>query len=182
MIVLASKSPRRKEILKALGYDFIVCPAKKDEVFDLSLGLDEALKKVAESKAKEVSEFYSDSIIISADTIVCLDDKILGKPKSKKDAIKTLKSLSNRKHQAKTGVCIIYKNQTFLHVETTDVYFKKLVDEDILSYVNSGKCMDKAGSYGIQECDFVDHIEVDYTNVVGLPKYVVETMMKDVAL
>lgn len=182
MIVLASKSPRRKEILKDLDYDFIVCPAKKDEVFDLSLGLDEALKKVAESKAKEVSEFYSYSIIISADTIVCLDDKILGKPKSKEDAIKTLKSLSNRKHQVKTGVCIIYKNQTFLHVETTDVYFKKLVDEDILSYVNSGKCMDKAGSYGIQECDFVDHIEGDYTNVVGLPKYVVETMMKDVAL
>lgn len=182
MIVLASKSPRRKEILKDLDYDFIVCPAKKDEVFDLSLGLDEALKKVAESKAKEVSEFYSDLIIISADTIVCLDDKILGKPKSKEDAIKTLKSLSNRKHQVKTGVCIIYKNQTFLHVETTDVYFKKLVDEDILSYVNSGKCMDKAGSYGIQECDFVDHIEGDYTNVVGLPKYVVETMMKDVAL
>ena len=181
MIVLASKSPRRKEILKDLDYDFIVCPAKKDEVFDLSLGLDEALKKVAESKAKEVSEFYSDSIIISADTIVCLDDKILGKPKSKKDAIHTLKSLSNRKHQVKTGVCIIYKNQTFLHVETTDVYFKKLVDEDILSYVNSGKCMDKAGSYGIQECDFVDHIEGDYTNVVGLPKYVVETMMKDVS-
>ena len=181
MIVLASKSPRRKEILKDLDYDFIVCPAKKDEVFDLNLGLDEALKKVAESKAKEVKESYLDSIIISADTIVCLDDKILGKPKSKKDAIKTLKSLSNRKHQVKTGVCIIYKNQTFLHVETTDVYFKKLADEDILSYVNR-KCMDKAGSYGIQECDFVDHIEGDYTNVVGLPKYVVETMMKDVAL
>ena len=98
MIVLASKSPRRKEILKALGYDFIVCPALKDEVFDLNLGLDEALKKVAESKAKEVKESYLDSIIISADTIVCLDDKILGKPKSKEDAIKTLKSLSNRKH------------------------------------------------------------------------------------
>ena len=126
MIVLASKSPRRKEILKDLGYDFIVCPAKKDEVFDLSLGLDEALKKVAESKAKEVREFFS--------------------------------------------------------VETTDVYFKKLTEQDIISYVNSGKCMDKAGSYGIQECDFVDHIEGDYTNVVGLPKYVVESIMKDVAL
>lgn len=131
MIVLASKSPRRKEILKDLGYDFIVCPAKKDEVFDLSLGLDEALKKVAESKAKEVREFYSDSIIISADTIVCLDQKILGKPKSKEDAIKTLNALSNRRHQVKTGVCVIYKNQTFLHVETTDVYFKKLTEQDI---------------------------------------------------
>ena len=151
MIVLASKSPRRKEILKDLGYDFIVCPAKKDEVFDLSLGLDEALKKVAESKSKE-------------------------------DALKTLNALSNRRHQVKTGVCVIYKKQTFLHVETTDVYFKKLTEQDIISYVNSGKCMDKAGSYGIQECDFVDHIEGDYTNVVGLPKYVVESIMKDVAL
>lgn len=182
MIVLASKSPRRKEILKDLGYDFIVCSAKKDEVFDLSLGLDEALKKVAESKAKEVREFYSDSIIISADTIVCLNQKILGKPKSKEDALKTLNALSNRRHQVKTGVCVIYKKQTFLHVETTDVYFKKLTEQDIISYVNSGKCMDKAGSYGIQECDFVDHIEGDYTNVVGLPKYVVESIMKDVAL
>lgn len=182
MIVLASKSPRRKEILKELGYDFIVCPAKKDEVFDLSLGLDEALKRVAESKAKEVRESYLDSIIISADTIVCFNQKVLGKPKSKEDAIKILKVLSNRRHQVKTGVCIIHKNQTFLHVETTDVYFKELADKDIISYVNSGKCMDKAGSYGIQECDFVDHIEGDYTNVVGLPKYVVESIMKDVAL
>ena len=114
MIVLASKSPRRKEILKDLGSDFIVCPATKDEV--------------------------------------------------------------------KTGVCVIYKKQTFLHVESTDVYFKKLTEQDIISYVNSGKCMDKAGSYGIQEGDFVDHIEGDYTNVVGLPKYVVESIMKDVAL
>ena len=104
------------------------------------------------------------------------------RPKSEAEAVETLKSLSNRKHQVKTGVCIIYKNQTFLHVETTDVYFKKLSEQDIISYVNSGKCMDKAGSYGIQECDFVDHIEGDYTNVVGLPKHVVETMMKDVAL
>lgn len=150
MIVLASKSPRRKEILKALGYDFIVCPALKDEVFDLNLGLDEALKKVAESKAKEVKESYLDSIIISADTIVCLDDKILGKPKSKKDAIHTLKSLSNRRHQVKTGVCIIYKNQTFLHVETTYVYFKKLADEDILSYVNSGNVWIKQALMGFR--------------------------------
>lgn len=80
--------------------------------------------------------------------------------------------------------CILFA--TFLHfarnTTTTDVYFKKLTEQDIISYVNSGKCMDKAGSYGIQECDFVDHIEGDYTNVVGLPKYVVESIMKDVAL
>lgn len=82
----------------------------------------------------------------------------------------------------KTGVCLIYKNQVYSHVETTDVYFRELSEKDIQTYVDSGKCMDKAGSYGIQECDFVDHIEGDYTNVVGLPKHVVESMMKCVAL
>lgn len=110
MIVLASKSPRRKEILKSLGYEFIICPAKKDEVFDLCLTLDEALEKVALSKGKEVQEQYPDAIILSADTIVCLDHTILGKPKSKDEAFQTLFSLSNRKHQVKTGVCLIYKN------------------------------------------------------------------------
>ncbi len=182
MIVLASKSPRRKEILKSLGYDFIICPAQKDEVFDLNLTLDEALEKVALSKAKEIQYQYSDATILSADTIVCLDHKILGKPKSKTDAFETLKVLSNRKHQVKTGVCLIYKNQIYSHVETTDVYFRELSEKDIQTYVDSGKCMDKAGSYGIQECDFVDHIEGSYTNVVGLPKHVVESMMKCVAL
>lgn len=182
MIVLASKSPRRKEILKSLGYEFIICPAKKDEVFDLCLTLDEALEKVALSKGKEVQEQYPDAIILSADTIVCLDHTILGKPKSKDEAFQTLFSLSNRKHQVKTGMCLIYKNQVYSHVETTDVYFRELSEKDIQTYVDSGKCMDKAGSYGIQECDFVDHIEGDYTNVVGLPKHVVESMMKCVAL
>ncbi len=113
MIVLASKSPRRKRDIKRLGLRFYCLSTKKDEVFDLSLGLDEALKRLFESKAKEVREFYSDSIIISADTIVCLNQKILGKPKSKEDAIKTLNALSNRRHQVKTGVCVIYKNKLF---------------------------------------------------------------------
>lgn len=182
MIVLASKSPRRKEILKSLGYEFIICPAKKDEIFDLSLNLDQALEKVAESKAKEVQFQYPDSIIISADTIVCFENKILGKPKTKREAIQTLRVLSNCKHQVKTGVCILFKEQILSHVETTDVYFKNISDLDILKYVNSGKCMDKAGSYGIQECDFVDHINGSYSNVVGLPKHVIESMMKCVAL
>lgn len=182
MIVLASKSPRRKEILKELGYTFEICPAKKDEVFDLNLDLDEALKQVALSKAKEVQMQYPNAIILSADTIVCFENKILGKPKTEEEAIQTLSSLSNQKHQVKTGVCLLYKDQVQLHVETTNVYFKSLTKPMILAYVKSGKCMDKAGSYGIQECDFVDHIEGSYSNVVGLPKQVVVSMMKCIAL
>lgn len=182
MIVLASKSPRRKEILKELGYTFEICPAKKDEIFDLNLSLDEALKKVAKSKAMEVQSLYPESIIVSADTIVCFENQILGKPKTKEEAMQTLLALSNHKHQVKTGVCILYKEQVQLHVETTDVYFKPLTKSKIEEYVESGKCMDKAGSYGIQECDFVDHIEGSYSNVVGLPKQVVLSMMKCIAL
>lgn len=179
MIILASKSPRRKEILSSMGYEFEIKPSVKDEVFDSSLSLDKALEKVALSKAKEV--FTSDEdCILSADTIVVLDNIVLGKPKSRQDAIDTLKSLSNRKHQVKTGVSILYKGKEISFVDTTDVYFKELSEEDILAYVDSGKCMDKAGSYGIQECDFVDHIEGSYTNVVGLPQEMCERVLRDI--
>jgi septum formation protein len=178
MIVLASKSPRRKKILTELGYSFIVCPAHNDEIFDLSLGLDEALKKVAKQKALEVQDKYPSDLIVSADTIVCFKNLILGKPKDEQDAISTLKMLSNHKHQVKTGVCVLYKEKAIVHVETSDVYFKELSDTAILDYVHSGRCMDKAGSYGIQECDFVDHISGDYSNIVGLPKMRVDAMIK----
>lgn len=182
MIVLASKSPRRKEILQNLGYTFEIWPAKKEEVFELDLGLDQALKKVALSKALEVQTLYPDEIIVSADTIVCVDDKILGKPKSKEEAFSTLKMLSNRSHQVKTGVSVMYKDLILVHVETTNVTFKNVSEDAILAYVQSGKCMDKAGSYGIQECDFVKEISGDYSNVVGLPSRVVDSMLKCVAL
>ncbi len=178
MIVLASKSPRRKKILSDLGYSFIVCPAVRDEIFDPQLGLDDALKKVAYAKASEVKEKYPNDMIVSADTIVSIDGNILGKPKDREDAIKTLFILSGRNHQVKTGICVMYQDSIRLHVETTQVYFRQLKMSEIESYVDSGKCMDKAGSYGIQECDFVDHIEGDYLNVVGLSGVIVDRMIK----
>ncbi len=178
MIVLASKSPRRKKILSDLGYSFIVCPAVHDEIFDSQLGLDDALKKVAYAKASEVKEKYPNDMIVSADTIVSIDGNILGKPKDREDAIKTLFILSGRNHQVKTGICVMYQDSIRLHVETTQVYFRQLKMSEIVSYVDSGKCMDKAGSYGIQECDFVDHIEGDYLNVVGLSGVIVDQMIK----
>ncbi len=178
MIVLASKSPRRKKILSELGYSFIVSPSNKDEVFDLNLSLDEALEKVATAKARDVKRKYPSNVILSADTIVCIDGRVLGKPKNKEEAIETLSLLSGRNHQVKTGVCVLYKDTSFVHVETTQVYFRKLSMDEIEAYVNSEKCMDKAGSYGIQECNFVDHIEGDYLNVVGLSARVVERLIK----
>lgn len=178
MMVLASKSPRRKKILADLGYSFIVCCAERDEIFDSHLSLDEALKKVAYAKASEVKEKYPNDMIVSADTIVSIDGNILGKPKDREDAIKTLSMLSGRNHQVKTGICVMYQDSIRLHVETTQVYFRQLKMSEIESYVDSEKCMDKAGSYGIQECDFVDHIEGDYLNVVGLSGVIVDQMIK----
>ena len=184
MIVLASKSPLRKEILKDLGYDFIVCPAKKDEVFDLSLGLDEALKKVAESKAKEVREFYSDSIIISADTIVCLDDKILGKPKSEEEAYKMLKDLSGKVHRVYSAVVVVNSKTNKVKKECifTEVKFKDLTNEEILKYISTKEPLDKAGAYGIQGFGgvFVERINGCYYNVVGLPLNLLNNILEEI--
>lgn len=167
-MILASQSPRRKAILASLGYAFHIVASSKDEVFDLSLPIDDALKKVAASKALDVQSKYPEELIIGADTICVLDGRILGKPKSRQDAIDTLCALSGRSHEIKTAFCVLKKAQMICEVQTTMVYFRKLEMAEILAYVDSGRCMDKAASYGIQECDFVDHIEGSYENVVGL--------------
>lgn len=180
MIILASKSPRRKQILEELGYSFEIQVSQKDEVFDTSLPLDEALKKVAQAKNDEIRESFPEDIILSADTIVCFNNQILGKPKDEQEAIQILSMLSGNTHQVKTGVCLSSPKMRKTIVETTDVVFRKLSEEDIRTYVHSGKCMDKAGAYGIQETDFVQAIEGSYSNVVGLPKNRVKQLFQEV--
>lgn len=168
-IILASQSPRRKEILENLGYGFEVVPSGSDEKIELEEGIDHAIEELAVEKAKEVRKRFPDDCIVAADTVVVLDGRILGKPASKQDAIDVLVDLSGRAHEVKTGVCISLPNSDISFCETTHVHFRNLEGQEILDYVDSGKCMDKAGSYGIQECDFVRKIEGSYTNVVGLP-------------
>lgn len=168
-LILASQSPRRKELLENEGYLFEIHPAIDEEVFDSSLSIDEALEKVAVHKAREVADLYTECLTLAADTIVVDDQKILGKPVDEKEAISTLRSLSGRTHFVKTGVCFIHENKTYSFVDTTEVHFRNLSDLEILTYVKSGRCMDKAGSYGIQECDFVEWIDGSYSNVMGLP-------------
>ena len=109
MIVLASQSPRRKELLTSLGYEFIICPSLKEEKFDLSKDLDSALIEVAIQKGKDVLKKYPNDCIVSADTIVVYQNKILGKPSSKEEAISCLKQLSGHTHEVKTGMCVLYK-------------------------------------------------------------------------
>lgn len=168
-LILASQSPRRKELLEKEGIPFEVHPSNIEEVFDDRLELDEALIKVAEGKAKDVQDLYPECVILSADTIVVSDGKILGKPKNIDQAREILHSLSGREHMVKTGVCLLgpYRKESF--VETTSVHFRNLSDWEIENYIKKGTCLDKAGAYGIQECDFVDWIDGDFDNVVGLP-------------
>lgn len=176
-LILASKSPRRKEILSKLGYTFCVIPALKDEVFK-GQDIDAALKNVALSKVKEVFEKHNNDCIIGADTIVVYDGQILQKPVSKTEAFITLKMLSGKVHEVKTAVALCSPNHEVVDVVTTKVYFKELSDDRINDYVNKGTCMDKAGSYGIQEVDFVERIEGSYSNVVGFPKYKVQEFLE----
>ncbi len=169
-LILASKSPRRKELLEELGFSFIVCPATKDEVFDKECSLDEALERVAMAKANEVFEKYPDDCILSADTIVVYQNRIYGKPSTKEEALSYLQSFSGHTHEVKTGVCIRSKKKSIVFVKTTRVTFRTLSTKEMEDYVSSGTCMDKAGAYGIQECDFIESIQGSYSNVVGLPQ------------
>ena len=178
-IILASQSPRRKKILSDLGYSFKVQPALRDEIFDSSMDLNQSIEWVAYQKAKEVQETYPEECIVAADTVVVYDGEILGKPSTVEEATDYLVDLSGNEHEVKTGVCILFPNAEITFTETTKVRFRDLTDDEILDYVKEGSCMDKAGAYGIQDCDFVEKIEGSYSNVVGLPKGKVDSILKE---
>lgn len=172
-IVLASTSPRRKEILKSLGVDFQVIGSGIEEKVNRQLSPPEIAKQLAYLKAKDVSNKISgDYVVIGADTIVEYN-KTLGKPKSAEEAYNMLKSLSGNVHRVITGFAVIdcSTGQEFIDYECTNVYFKNLTDKEIQNYIATGEPMDKAGAYGIQgkAALFVSKIEGDYFNVVGLP-------------
>ena len=171
-IVLASSSPRRKIILSKLNIPFIVDFKNiKEPKYDTNLTPQEYCKKLSKMKALSVLLKYNNALIIGADTIVLLDNKVLGKPSDKKNAYKTLKSLSGRNHKVITGVTIIYNGIFHTFHDTTIVKFFKLNDTEIKKYINTNAPYDKAGSYGIQDYSaiFVEKINGCYDNVVGFP-------------
>ncbi|MEA3494025.1 MAG: Maf family protein [Candidatus Margulisiibacteriota bacterium] len=172
-IVLASTSPRRKKLLKKICRSFQVIPSHLDESKLKAKSPEGFAVKAAIAKAEDIALKKRGTLVIGADTIVVLGKKILGKPKNKKDAIRMLKSLSGRIHQVITGIAIIDSEtfKTSADYVVTKVQFKKLSDKTIFDYVQSGKPLDKAGSYGIQEIENEFGIEIkgDYNNVVGLP-------------
>ena len=171
-LILASKSPRRKEILETMGVSFEIDVADVDESVDACLSPVEAVCEISKRKAQKIAERHGDDeIVISADTIVVIDGKIIGKPKDKEDAFCILKNLSGRTHEVYTGFTVCGNGKTKTDFEVTKVHFKELCDDDIRRYIATGEPMDKAGAYGIQQKGnlFVDYIHGDYYNVVGFP-------------
>lgn len=173
-IYLASKSPRRKKLLNQIGLKFKTFSVELDEEIYENETPVNAVKRLALEKLECSAAKVSDSIIITADTIVVLGKQIIGKPKNKKDAVKILKSLSGNTHHVYTGFAVFNqkKNIKIVDYEKTAVTFRDLTEKEIKDYIESGSPMDKAGAYGIQDdfgAVFITKINGCYYNVVGLP-------------
>lgn len=175
-IILASQSPRRREILKMLGVDFKVVVKDTDETFPPELQGGAIPEHIAVLKASafdsELQSMPDNTIIIASDTIVYIDNKVIGKPKGREDAIKMLKTLSGRCHQVLTGVCIKTKDRQRSFFAESKVWFRELSDDEIIYYVDNYRPFDKAGAYAVQEwigAAAIAKIEGSYYNVMGLP-------------
>ena len=169
--VLASASPRRKEILENAGFTFEIIVSDADENITDSLTPSETVEELAKRKALAVWDKNKDAVVFGCDTVVAIDGKILGKPKDDDEAFSMIKMLSGRAHTVSTGVCICAENKISVFSNTTEVEFYELSDETIRSYIATGEGRDKAGSYGIQGygCVLIKEIKGDYFSVMGLP-------------
>lgn len=188
-IILASASPRRQELLHLIGLDFKVIPSSFDESSVGECPPEEHVMATASGKALDVSRLLSDGVIIGADTIVAVDDGILGKPQDESDAKRMLMLLSGRSHFVYTGlsVLVLKAGEEIMHLKdyvSTEVIFGYLPEPLIDAYVATGEPMDKAGAYGIQERGsvLVEGIVGDYFNVVGLPVYKLSRMLMSVGV
>ena len=172
-LVLASQSPRRKELLAILGYPFTVVPSSIDETPAAGENPETFVVRVAREKGMEVASRVSQSVIISADTVVTINNQILGKPADEKDAARMLRELSGRDHWVLTAVTIVnqMKQETLEGLERTQVWFSPLTDEQIFDYLRRENVFDKAGAYAIQGYAgvYIPKIEGNYFNVMGLP-------------
>ena len=169
-LILASQSPRRKELLGLFGIPFVIRVADIDETMDNSKSPFDEVARVSRCKALAV-EKTADDVVVAADTIVVCQGKVLGKPRSEEEAVEMLRLLSGRDHQVMTGLTVCRGEKILTHTEVTDIHFRELSDKEIRAYVATGEPMDKAGSYGIQALGalLVEKIHGDYFNVMGLP-------------
>lgn len=180
-IILASNSPRRKELLTGLGFQFDVIPPQVDEkaLCDPSLAPAAYVLALAEAKGLSVAKTYPNSLVISADTVVVLDGQYLEKPLDKADAKAMLTKTQGTTHQVYTGIAVFYQGKTCLEALATSVRMAAMTEDEIMAYVETDEPMDKAGSYAIQGIggQFVEHIDGCYSNVVGLSLPLLKTLL-----
>ena len=181
-VILASQSPRRKELLGLFHIPFTIRIPEADETMDPKLTAAEAVAQVSRRKAEAV-ERNSEDVVIAADTIVVCDGQILGKPKDAADASRMLHLLSGRDHQVMTGMTVLRGETRRTCTEITDIHFRSLSDREIDAYIRTGEPMDKAGSYGIQggAALFAERMHGDYYNVMGLPVCRLGQLLREVA-
>lgn len=184
-IYLASNSPRRWELLQNLGLDLLRLSSEIDESPKANEKADEYCLRIAKQKnqaaqAVRIAENLAEHPILTADTTVSIDGKILGKPKDEQDAFAMLKMLSGRTHQVFTAVCISYQGKEVECLHTSEVSFRRLTDAEIYAYIATGEPMDKAGAYGIQQFGgvFVERLSGSFTGVMGLPVFETAELLK----
>ncbi len=181
-LILASQSPRRRELLGLFKLPFTVRVADIDETMDPNLSPAQEVARVSLAKARAV-ERQPEDVVIAADTIVVLGDRVLGKPANEAQAEEMLTALSGRAHQVMTGVTVLRGDRAITATEITDIHFRQLSNREIRSYIATKEPMDKAGSYGIQggAALFAEKIHGDYYNVVGLPVCRLLRMLRELA-
>lgn len=169
--ILASASPRRRELIKLIDENAVILPADIEEVCNAEIYPENTAEYFACQKAKHVSRLHPNSIVLGADTVVIIDGEILGKPKDEADAFNMLKKLSNKTHEVITGCCLCFGEKSYSFSVTSSVTFFALKDEEIKAYIETKEPFDKAGAYGIQGkgCLLVKEIRGDFNNIVGLP-------------
>lgn len=180
-LILASASPRRKELLERLGLDFTVRVAQTEETMDPFAHPADEVARVSRLKAQAVyPHCYDDDIIIAADTIVVCDSLVMGKPRNENEAFSMLRRLSGRDHQVMTGLTVLSETHSETVTVTTTLRMRHLSDEEIRAYIATGEPMDKAGAYGIQGLAsmFVVGLDGDYYNVMGLPVCTLTTILR----
>ena len=184
-IILASKSPRRKELLDLINIKYEIIVSDVDETLEENLNIEEQSKMLSYKKAKAVFDrTKGDRIVIGSDTMVVKNNKIYGKPKDENDAFEMLKELNNSKHEAITGLAILVekdgKYEEYIDYDITEVYFKDMTDEEITKWINTGKTLDKAGAYAVQDefIVYIDKINGNYSTVKGLPIHKVYEVLK----
>ncbi|UFH30543.1 Maf family nucleotide pyrophosphatase [Chryseobacterium sp. C-71] len=182
-ILLASQSPRRKELLTSLGFDFDVVKIDCEEILPENIKIENAAAYLSELKANAFRKLEQDEVLLTADTVVAIDNQILGKPRDEADAKNMLQKLSGKTHQVYTGITIKTLNKTITETDVADVELEEISEEEIDFYVKNYKPFDKAGSYGIQEwlgMAKITKMNGSYYTIMGLPTHLVYKILKEI--